>query len=147
MMRSLTLLTFLAIAAFGIAQQPKTPPVPAARIDGTILDGNTNKAVPGVAVSVFQGTDRRDIVSDSSGHFGFTMTHGTVRLVAVKTGYASLRPEGHNLPTNGILISATPGQQIRGLTLKMWPTGSITGTVYDSKSKPVQYARAKKPYR
>src|ERR1051326_6528298 len=143
MMRLLTLLTLLGIATFGSAQQRKAPAAPAARIEGTILNGKTNKPVPAVALSVFQGSDRREVVSDASGRFAFTMTHGTARLFTLKAGYASLRPEGHKLPTNGILISANPGQQIRGLTLKIWPTGSITGAVYDSKSKPVQYARVR----
>jgi hypothetical protein len=136
------LVVLFSISAIAVAEQAKAPPIPSARIGGTILDGITNKPVAGVAVSMLQGTDRRDSMTDASGQFAFTATHGTVRLVTSKAGYASVRPEGHKLPTDGVLISLTPGQQLRNLTLHIWPTGSLTGTVYDSKSKPVQYARA-----
>src|SRR5262249_55586146 len=134
------LIALLAISGLALAQQPKTPPAPAARISGTVSDGTNNKPVSGVTVSMLQGSDRRDATTDGSGQFVFPATHGTVRLITAKAGYVSIRPEGHSLPTDGILVSLTPGQQMRGLTLQIWPTGSISGTIYDSKSKPVQYA-------
>src|SRR5215467_4873088 len=140
--RLLVLIAALTFSALTVVAQTKAPPAPATRISGTILDGKTQKPLAGVSVSMLQGADRKNVVTDATGQFTFPATHGTVRLITAKAGYGSIRPEGHTLPTDGILISLTPGQQMRGLNLTIWPTGSLTGTVYDAKSKPVQYARA-----
>jgi hypothetical protein len=140
--RLLFLIAALSFSALAIAAQTKAPPAPGTRISGTILDGKTQKPAAGVSISMLQGADRKNAVTDAGGQFTFAATHGTVRLIATKSGYASLRPEGHTLPTDGILISLTPGQQLRGLNLVIWPAGSLTATVYDAKSKPIPYARA-----
>ena len=137
----LAVTTLLLMTIVAGAQQ-RTAPLPVARITGSVLDGLTNKPISGVAISLLQGTERRNATTNALGQFSLAATHGTARLLATKPGYAAIRPDGHQLPADGILISLTPGQQLRGLTLHIWPTGTFSGTVYDSKSKPVEYARA-----
>src|SRR5215831_2194806 len=96
-------LAFFVISAFAVAQQPKKASpvtnVAGPVIAGTILDGLINKPVAGVVMTMLQGTARRDLTTDSSGQFAFNATHGTVRLISAKRGYAALRPEGHQMPT------------------------------------------------
>ena len=118
------------------------PGVPA-RVEGVVVDGLTNRPIPNVTVTVLQEADRLNSVSDPQGRFSFTVHHGTVRVFAARAGYSAIQPDGHQRPLpNGLLITTSSGQQIRGVTLRLMPTGSIAGRVYDARSKPVQYAKA-----
>ena len=131
----------LAVWLCAAAGQTRTPtPSAPARIEGTIVDGITKKPVANVSVVALQGTDRKTVVTDAQGRFVFNLTHGTVRIRTTKNGYSDIRPADHKYPTDGILISLTPNQQLKGVTFPIFATGAINGTVYDSKSKPVQYA-------
>jgi hypothetical protein len=136
--RSVCLLASILVVA---AQQPKATPSAPARVDGTIVDGISNKPVSGVSVIALQGNDRHTVTTDAQGKFTFAVTYGTIRIRTTKNGYSDIRPAGHTFPTDGVLIGLAPNQQLRGVTLPVFPTGSVSGTVYDSKSKPVQYAQ------
>jgi hypothetical protein len=114
---------------------------PAAHIEGQIVDGVSGKPVSAVTVTAFQGNSRQNVSTDAQGHFAFTVTHGTVRITTSKSGYSDVRHDGHTLPTDGVLISLTPTQRLRGLTLPVYPSGSVVGHVYDMRNKPVRYAQ------
>ncbi len=124
------LLGFLAT----VAQQPKTPLAPTARIEGTAVDGLTERPIAGVTVTALQADETRTAETDAQGHFLFPVRHGTVRLLARKDSYIENR--------DGILITATPGQQLRGITMRLVAGGSVSGSVYDARRKPVPYAHA-----
>jgi Carboxypeptidase regulatory-like domain len=133
---------FLSLAlAFALTASTGQVRAPAAHIEGQIVDGVSGRPVAGVAVTALQGNSRQNISTDAQGRFAFTVTHGTVRITTGKAGYADVRPEGHALPTDGVLISLTPTQRLRGLTLPIFPSGSVLGHVYDVRNRPVQYAQ------
>lgn len=140
-MRKFFIIVLLAAATVMIAGQ-KNLPVPNGRIEGVILDGASSQPLAGVIVAALQEKDTRNVTTDAQGRFTFTLPYGTVRLLASKDGYAALRPEGHRYPTDGLLLSVGPSQQLRGLKLKIFQNGFVTGTVYDGRAKAVQYARA-----
>jgi len=123
--------------------QQKAPPAALAHIEGTVLDGITNKPLAATFITLLHETDGKNAISDSQGHFAFDTTFGTVRIVTSKDGYAAVRPEGHKLPTTGgILITVAAGQRLKDVTLRIFPSGGIAGRVFDARSKSVQYAHA-----
>jgi len=123
--------------------QQKAPPAAPAHIEGTVLDGITGKPVAATFVTLLHEADGRNAVTDSLGHFAFDTTFGTVRIVTSKDGYASVRPEGHKLPTTGgVLLTVAAGQRLKDVTLRIFPSGGIAGRVFDARSKAVQYAHA-----
>ncbi len=141
-MRSIVPGILVLAASLTFAGQQKTAPAATGRIEGVVVDGVSDKPVAGVNVTALQEKDRRNITTDPQGRFTFTLPHGTVRLHAAKDGYAPLRVDGHRFPTDGVLVSVGPNQQVRGVRLKLFANGSVSGAVYDTKVKPVQYARA-----
>ena len=130
------------LGVINIAQQRSTPPAPKARIEGTVINAAGNTPVAGVSLSVLQETERQTVTTDAQGRFAVTVPHGTVRLLASKDGYTGIQPEGHTRPAaNGVLITVRAGQQLKGVALRVFPVGSVAGRVFDTRSRPVQFAR------
>jgi hypothetical protein len=138
--------SFFAFAIFAAGTsfaQRSTPPASRARVEGTVVDNATNRPVAGVTINILQESDRQTVTTDAQGRFTFTSPHGTVRLMTQKDGYTSIQPRGHRKPArNGVLFTLRSGQQLRGILLPVAPAGSISGRVFDARSKPVQYAKA-----
>jgi hypothetical protein len=122
----------LSLVLTAVAQQPKRPPAANARIAGIVVDGS-DRPVAGATVVMLQGEETLSVPTDGQGRFSIAVRHGTVRLVTRKRGYV--------VNLDGTLISVSPGQQLRGVTLRMPLAASISGTVLDARRKPVQYAR------
>src|SRR5207249_1216611 len=101
--------------------------------EGVVLDG-ADRPVPGVGVTALQGDQTHNSITDTQGRFSFAVRHGTVRLLARKDGYAGNR--------DGVLITVSPGQQLRGVTLRIVAGAGVTGAVLDARRKPVPYAHA-----
>ena len=133
---------FLFCAVTNDAQQRSTAPTPKARIEGAVVSAAGNTPVAGVTLSVLQETERQSVTTDAQGRFAVTVSHGTVRLLASKEGFTGIQPEGHERPAaNGVLVTVRAGQQLKGLTLRVFPVGNVAGRVFDTRSKPVQFAR------
>ena len=81
---------------------------------------------------MLQETERQSVTTDVQGRFSVTVSHGTVRLLASKEGFTGIQPEGHERPaSNGILVTVRAGQQLKGLTLRVFPAGSVAGRVFE----------------
>src|SRR5262245_45142955 len=129
----LVLLLGFAMAP-GALQQSKAPAAANARIEGTAVDGADNRPIAGVSVTALQGESTQTVVTGAEGRFSLAVKHGTVRIMGRKDGFAADR--------DGILISVTPGQQLRGVSLRLARTASISGAISDVRRKPLQYAHA-----
>ena len=136
----IALLLFHAVT--NVAAQRSTAPAPKARIEGTVINAAGNAPVAGVTLSVLQETERQAVTTDAQGRFVVNVPHGTVRLLASKEGFTGIQPEGHTRPAaNGVLITVRAGQQLKGVTLRVFPVGIVAGRVFDIRSRPVQGAR------
>ena len=100
----------LVVVLTALGQQPRRPPAANARIEGVAVDVG-ERPVAEASVTMLQGQETRTTTTDAQGRFSFGVRHGTVRLVTRKSGYVT--------NSDGTLISISPGQQLRGVSLRM----------------------------
>ena len=109
-------------------------------IDGTILRAGSNEPIPHarVLLTKVDGSlrDSRVAEADDRGRFAFRgLAAGTYRISAQHDAF--IRADA-----SGVIVAQ--GQAVRGVTLRMTPTGVITGTVIDEYGDPAAdvYVRA-----
>lgn len=113
---------------------------PSSSIDGTILRAGTNEPIPHARVLLLKVegglSDSRVAATNDRGEFAFRgVTAGTYRISAQHDAFIRADVSG---------VTVSQGQAVRGLTLRMTPTGVITGRVVDEYGDPAAdvYVRA-----
>jgi hypothetical protein len=142
-MRSFPLVILISSAVFaGIEIQNSGNST--AHIEGIVLDGTTDKPLPGAAVGgVISGSDGKFAVDlpipPSCPSVGGRCRTGLPTLSVTKPGFLPGRPEGRKFPgTPGIPLSIAAGDRLEGLTVRLFPPGTITGRIFDSRGQPAQ---------
>jgi Carboxypeptidase regulatory-like domain len=130
-----------ASPADAVAQQNQHPR-PTSLVIGRVIDGATGKAVTGVIVTLSgAGIRAKRVIVDPQGRFLFhELPAGAFNIKAVKPGfldgaYGVLRPDG-----TARSLELTDGERLTDVTVRMWPYGTISGTVTDDAGDPVAYA-------
>ena len=112
------------------------PQAPGVRIEGVVLQGETDRPVVSAQVQIagLRST------TDSQGRFVFSsVPAGRHMLLADKDGFMRARPTGRTLPGNsGIPLVVAPEHPPASLVLRLFPAAVITGRVYDATGQPVR---------
>jgi hypothetical protein len=115
------------------AQQPN--PI-SARIEGSILDSVTAQPVKKAAVTLREAgsheTEGLVALTDQAGHFEFpNLPAGSWSAEVQREGYVTLGSFDHGGPKE-LRWKLEPGAVVKDLTLRLTPTGVITGRVFDT---------------
>jgi len=124
------------------------PPTSKALIEGVVVRADSGTALPGVQIDLmrFSASPSTDpfasnlitVTGDSRGHFEIpNLSAGMYRVFATRNGFA--RSEyGQRTPNGrGVSLTIVDGQQIRDLTFRLQPAGTITGRVTGSDGEPL----------
>lgn len=141
--RLLTLSIFLILLAPSIsAAQTNSPPV--ASIQGSVVDTRTSQPIPGATVTAHGQQASRGWSSATTGPDGTFLLPGLppgrYRLAASRNGYvdSSGRHGMHSGDqTGGTSFSLSAGQTLDGVTLRLTPTGVISGHITDQRDEPM----------
>jgi hypothetical protein len=114
-------------------------PQGAGLILGQVVDGGTNRPVPGALVTLgLPGSRPIRALADAQGRFVFRdLPKGRFNLTTTKPGYVDgaygrMRPSGPTLP-----YDLGDGEKASGVTMAVWRYAAITGTVQDELGEPV----------
>jgi hypothetical protein len=122
---------------------------PETSIEGQVVDATTNAPITGAEITAMLGR-RVSATSGEDGRFVLSgVQSGPQRLRVTRDGYAPARPESRRTPGNWMLqVTLAPQQQLKGFTVRLFPSGSISGTVLDTRGDPVQGVTviASRPY-
>ncbi len=123
---------------------PQDHPPQKCTLSGTVVNSVTGEPLSKVGLTLFPVGGGIDAVTVSG-------EKGVFSLVDLPPGDYNLRGEhGGYLPTSynarsasskGAVISLAPGQERTGLTLKLLPAATISGTVRDSDGEPLEDAQ------
>jgi hypothetical protein len=135
----LALTLFLFVLGWSyFAQTPVTPAnAVSLHIAGVVLDNVTGKPIEGATVATGK--------TDTSGHFSVDLQPGVTAFSVGKTGYNPGKLAGRTLPSNipsqaVFAITLPPDQTWNNLVIRMNPSGSIKGRVFDVQGQPMQDA-------
>ena len=137
-----------------LATGQKDPPA-RALLSGQVVESRANEPVPEVLVTLRKVQSQTVLgtagtqqsagtpavirqVTDAAGRFAFMrLTPGSYSLTASKLGYSEgafgrRRPDGPHQP-----LSLQDGQLVGNLTIPLWKTASVAGTIRDESSEPI----------
>ena len=118
---------------------PPAPRTGSGVIVGRVVDSTSTSAVPGAIVTVTgAGAAPQRVQVDASGRFLFRdLPNGEFSIVAAKPGYVG-GLAGQRLPSGPSRpLVLGEGERVSDLTLRLWKTGAIGGTVLDETGEPV----------
>jgi carboxypeptidase family protein len=118
---------------------PPAPRTGSGVIVGRVVDSTSTSAVPGAIVTITgAGAAPQRAQVDASGRFLFRdLPTGEFNIVAAKPGYVGGLP-GQRLPSGPSRpLALGEGERLMDLTLRLWKTGAIGGTVLDETGEPV----------
>jgi len=113
-------------------------------IEGIVLDGTTDKplvdASVGEVITGQDGTFAIDLpILPLCKSVGGRCRTGPPMLIVTKQGFLPARTDGSKLPgTPGIPLAVDGGGGLDGLTVRLFPPGTITGRIFDSRGQPAQ---------
>ena len=123
-------------------------PEPRASITGSVVRADSGAAIPGAQIDLirFSESPTADpftnsfitVTGDARGQFAVpSLAPGTYRLYATRNGFA--RSEyGQRTPNGrGVSLTITAGQQLKDVTLRLQPAGTITGRVTGHDGEPL----------
>ena len=148
--RWLGMLTGLACVGFmtlATRADQATPPVSenAGLVLGHVVDGTTNRAVPGAVVSIAMtgggagaAFKTLPVAADSDGRFFFRdLPKGQFQLTATAMGYAQTNAAGARRPGGtSQAIELVAGQKLNDVTIAMWRPAEINGVILDDAGEP-----------
>lgn len=116
-------------------------PAAGAAITGTVVRADSGAAVPGPQITVVRysesvkdpisESDLITIMGDDRGRFVVpNLSAGLYRLFAAHNGFVRTEYGQRATGRRGTALRIVEGQQLRDLTIRMQPTGSITGRVF-----------------
>jgi hypothetical protein len=131
---------FLAPADTIFDAQTRTPAADAValHVEGIVLDGLSGKPIEGAIIGV--GNLGK---SDAAGRFSVDLRPGAPTLSVSKEGYNPGKLVARSLPTNvpGYISFALPvDQPWKDLVIRMNPSATVTGKIFDAQGHPMQDA-------
>jgi hypothetical protein len=145
-----------------VAQQTPTPQSAQDRangaIEGIVLDISNNQPVPGARIRIaprdgspYAASEYADLptsFTDANGRFTLAGLKAAIyTLVIDGNGYVSQRYGQRTFPGTGPTITLVPGQAIKGLSVRLTPTATVSGRIRDAGTReplagvPVQLMR------
>jgi hypothetical protein len=150
----------LSLACLSIALMFQvSPPQPKTAIEGVVLQIGTERPVSGVQIALNPATPTNDetvdagggtdllpvphAITDREGHFVLNkVIPGSYRLTAARNGFTK-QDYGQRLRYGrGTVLTLTAGQTLKGLTIRLTPTGTISGQVRDYNGEPIAGLKA-----
>lgn len=139
------LVVCLCLAVTGVSAQQSAPQTPSGAISGTVVDGVSGRPISGAFVqlqasgpgAVLTAPPRK--VTDTSGRFIFSsLPAGDAYIVLVtKPGYLDAAHGRTPGESNAARITLGEGDWRSDISVDMWRTASISGTVTDERGEPV----------
>ena len=128
----------LALAAVVVVRAQSIPQTQsAASIPGRVIDATSGQPVSGVIVRL-EPEKQTPILTGPDGQFVFTrLSPGLYRLRASKPGYLDSAYGQMRARGQGTMLLLAEGGKRDDAVIRMWPWGTITGTVVDDDGKPV----------
>ena len=118
-----------------------------AGIQGYVVEAGTGQALAKARILLRRAEGRRPVsgvVSDSEGRFALAdIDPGSYRLFVERDGFVD-QQYGQLSPSRpGTVLVLAPDQQVRDVLIRMVPTGTIAGRVYDRDGEPIVGARVR----
>jgi hypothetical protein len=123
-------------------------PEPRAGIAGSVVRADTGAGIPGAQIDLIKFTEAPSadpytnslitVTGNARGQFAVpSLPPGTYRLFATRNGFA--RSEyGQRTPNGrGVFLTIAAGQQLKDITLRLQPAGTITGRVTGHDGEPL----------
>ncbi len=135
-----------AVAGAHVQQQPardqpaQRPQFGTGVIAGVVINGETNQPIADATISLVSAEVMaiRVAQSDRAGRFLLpAVPAGRFVLHASKPAYLGAGYGATKAGRPGTVIALADGQQLIGLTLKMWPGAVVTGVVTDEQGEPL----------
>ena len=118
-----------------VSAAPQQLPVAEASASGRVIDAVTGRAVSGATVRVGPLRSLRTpgppATTTASGEFRVRSSAGSVELWASKDGYQDGGFGQRSAGGSSARLTLEPGQELKDLTLKLWPHGVISGRILD----------------
>jgi hypothetical protein len=117
-----------------------------AAISGLVIDAQTARPVAGVIVSLGRADtpDQFHFRTDEAGRFVFAGVAPAADYVLAsrKLGYAfsrfgAARPGGSPASADSTRVQLVAGEWRTGITIRLWPAASISGTILDESNQPM----------
>jgi hypothetical protein len=116
-------------------------------IKGVVVHAGTGEPLKKALVTLekLEGRDLSYVAStDAAGRFYLKgIEPGRYRLRAERNGYVRQEYRQRAADRPGSILSLEPGQSLRDVTLRLVPTGAITGRIYDEDGEPLRGVRVR----
>jgi hypothetical protein len=114
-------------------------------IEGAVVRASTGEQLRKAVVTLYrtETNELRSTSTDAGGRFSFgDIPAGPYKLFAERTGYVRAAYQRHARGNGEAadVITVQPGNELRGITIKLTPTGVISGKVSDENGDPVSGA-------
>jgi hypothetical protein len=123
-------------------QEQRLPVVGTGRLSGSVVSSETGQPLKNARVSLSGGPVGRSAATDAQGNFTFDkLPAGRYNLSASRQRYLSSSYGQKKPERSGTAIQLADAEQLKNLTIRLFPTAVITGTVFGDDGEPMMNAR------